>query len=300
MQVSVRVPATSANLGPGFDVVGLAVNLFNTFSFDGGESGDSVSGGPPELRTLDHLALKTCRNMLMERGVHLPGLELRVETDVPLGAGLGSSSTCIVAGVVAAKVLGQFDWDLHEIARLAAELEGHPDNVVPAVYGGLNAASWQHRVDRPGELQCTQLPLHASWRMIALTPDRQVLTHHARALLPTQIPQRDAVFNLGHLPLLLEGLRRGDPELVRAGCQDRMHQSWRAALIADYAQVEQAALAKRETAAVYVSGAGPTVMVLTLGDQPDLAAHLQHALEGLTLRWTVRQLQPWLSPVIGE
>lgn len=297
MQVSVRVPATSANLGPGFDVVGLAVNLFNTFTFDGGESGDSVSGGPPELRTRDHLALKTCRTLLMQRGVHLPGLELRVETEVPLGAGLGSSSTCIVAGVVAAKALGQFDWDLQEIARLSAELEGHPDNVVPAVFGGLTAAAWQHRVDRPGELHCTRLPLHPSWRMLALTPDRQVLTHHARALLPTQIPQRDAVFNLGHLPLLLEGLRTGDPDLVRVGCQDRLHQSWRAALIADYSKVEKAALGRPETATVYVSGAGPTVMILTLGDQPDLAAHLQRELEGLTLQWTVRQLQPWLGAV---
>ncbi len=299
MQVSVRVPATSANIGPGFDVVGLAVNLFNTFTFYASDSGDSVAGGPPELRTPDHLALKTCRKLLMERGVHLPGLSLEVSTEVPLGAGLGSSSTCIVAGVVAAGALGQFGWDLYEIARLSAELEGHPDNVVPAVFGGLNAAAWQHRVDRPGELHCTQLPLHADWRLVALTPDRQVLTHHARALLPTQIPQRDAVFNLGHLPLLLEGLRRGDPELVRIGCQDRMHQSWRAALIADYQRVEQAALARSETAAVYVSGAGPTVMVLTLGDQPELAAHLQRELEGLTLQWAVRQLRPWLEPVAG-
>lgn len=297
MQITVRVPATSANLGPGFDVVGLAVDLFNTFTFHAGDSGDRVEGGPPELRTPDHLALKTCRKILLERGVHLPGLTLQVETAVPLGAGLGSSSTCIVAGVVAAARFGGFGWDLKEIARVAAELEGHPDNVVPAVYGGLTAAAWQHRVDRPGELHCTRLPLHPSWRMVALTPDRQVLTHHARALLPTHIPQRDAVFNLGHLPLLLEGLRTGDPDLVRIGCQDRMHQSWRAALIADFDKVELAALARRETAAVYVSGAGPTVMLLTLGEQPELVAHLRQAVDNLTVQWTVRPLQPWLGAV---
>lgn len=291
MRVDLRVPATSANLGPGFDVLGVALDLDNHFSFETADSGDRVEGGPPELRSADHLALRTCRQLLRERGVHLPGLTLRVEAAVPMGGGLGSSSTCIVAGVVAARQLGGFDWDLDEIARLAAEFEGHPDNVVPAVLGGLTASTFQHRLDRPGELHCTRLPLHPDWRFVAMTPDRQVSTHHARALLPSQVPQRDAVFNLGHLPLLLEGLRRGDVALVRAGCQDRLHQSWRAALIADFDKVEEAARAHREVAAVFISGAGPTVMALTLGEVPGLQDQLQAALQPLTVDWTVRTLR---------
>jgi homoserine kinase len=298
MQVDIRVPATSANLGPGFDVVGVALNLFNQFRFIATDSGDTVQGGPPDLRTADHLALKTCRQLLRERGVHLPGLTLQVQSDVPMGGGLGSSSTCNVAGTVAARQLGGFDWNLHEIARLAAEFEGHPDNVVPAVFGGLTASAFQHRVDRPGELHCARLPIHPDWRFVAMTPDRQVSTHHARALLPSQVPQRDAVFNLGHLPLLLEGLRRGDADLVRAGCQDRLHQSWRAALIADFAKVEEETRGHREVVAVFISGAGPTVMALTLGDVPGLQEHLQTALLPLTVDWTVRTFEAMEQSVL--
>ncbi|MFG2080567.1 homoserine kinase [Micromonospora tulbaghiae] len=260
--VRVQVPATSANLGPGFDALGLAIGRHDdvTAEVTGGGVRVSVTGeGAGELRSDErHLIVTAMRATFDALGAQPAGLALECVNRIPQARGLGSSSAAIVAGVLAARALvadGEQRMDDDAALRLAAELEGHPDNVAPCLLGGFTIA-WTE----PGGARAVSLPVAPAVRPTVFVPAERGLTSVARAALPATVPHADAASNAGRAALLVHALT-ADPALLLPATVDRLHQDQRAPGMPGTAALV-AALRAADVAAV-VSGAGPTVLALS-------------------------------------
>ena len=256
MRLTVRVPATSANLGPGFDCFGLALELCNEIVVDtDGPPGISWRGEGAQELPADgsDLVRATMRRVAGERA--LPPVEMRAVNRVPLARGLGSSSAAVVAGVVTALALLGDDPSADEVFSHAASLEGHPDNAAPACFGGFTIAM-------PGGL-VRRLDPHPDVRPVLLIPDDvRIATREARAVLPDVVPLVDAVFNVAHGALLVEALAR-DPSLLGVALRDRLHEDVRLALAPAVREVFDAVRATGVP--VCVSGSGPTLIAFPMG-----------------------------------
>lgn len=257
-QVRVRVPATSANLGPGFDAFGLALTLYDELVVTPGGSGVTVqvSGCGADDVPLDesHLVVRSIRTGLEALGVSVPGFTLRCENRIPHGRGLGSSSAAIVGGLAAAYGLAGEPVDRERLLRMANELEGHPDNVAAAVYGGFTVA-WLDGEDG----RAVRLDPSDGLGAVAYVPANRVLTKEARGLLPSAVPHGDAAANAGKAALLVVALTQR-PDLLLTATEDRLHQEFR-----EPAMPESLALVHKlrgSGLAGIISGAGPTVVVL--------------------------------------
>ncbi|WP_064447843.1 homoserine kinase [Micromonospora sp. NBRC 110037] len=260
--VRVRVPATSANLGPGFDALGLALGRHDdvTAEVTGGGVRVAVTGeGAGELPADErHLIVTAMRATFDVLGAQPAGLALECENRIPQARGLGSSSAAIVAGVLAARALvadGEQRMDDDAALRLAAELEGHPDNVAPCLLGGFTIA-WTE----PGGARAVSLPVAPAVRPTVFVPAERGLTSVARAALPATVPHADAALNAGRAALLVHALTT-DPALLLPATVDRLHQEQRASGMPATAALV-GALRAAGVAAV-VSGAGPTVLALS-------------------------------------
>ncbi|MEP6758317.1 MAG: homoserine kinase [Actinomycetota bacterium] len=277
MRVTVRVPATSANLGPGFDVFGLALELCNEVTVDtSAPAGVSWEGeGARELPTDgSDVVSVTIAGVAARMGLEPPPVSLHGVNRIPLARGLGSSSAAAVAGVVAASVL--LDLGIHRepagVFALAAEIEGHPDNAAPATFGGFTIALPSGEVHR--------LDPHPDLRPVAIVPDVELPTTAARAALPETVSMADAVANAAHAALMVQALTV-DPSLLRTALRDRLHQDVRLALVPDVRDVFDEL--RRRFVPVCVSGAGPTVLAFALEDTPDLT----HELLGVGDGWRI-------------
>ena len=271
-QVTVKVPATSANLGPGFDSFGVALERYDrvTARLCGNDIHVSVSGeGADELPTDErHLIAATMLDTFGRLGHQPRGLELICENEIPQARGMGSSSAAIVAGILLARQLvqdGPALLDQAAVIRLAAEIEGHPDNVAPCVLGGFTIAWTQGAaVLGPSGARALRIEDAKGVQPVIFVPVQRGYTAHARAVLPTSVPLVDAAFNAARTALLLRALT-GTPELLFEATEDRLHQKYRAPAMPDTAKLV-AALREMGIAAV-VSGAGPSVLVLVPDDQ---------------------------------
>jgi homoserine kinase len=282
--VQVRVPASSANLGPGFDSVGLALGLWDTcvvtITDEPGVRIDVEGEGADEVpRDASHLVVRTMLRAWEELGVEpAAGLHLHGRNEVPHGRGLGSSATAIVTGVVAAQALhdvcrGVTDQpDLTFTNDLAARLEGHPDNSSASVYGGLTL-SWSDSAE--AGTHTLRLQPHPEVRALVLVPSAQLSTAKARSVLPTHIRHGDAALNSARAALLVQALT-SHPAYLLAATREWLHQeARRESFAASMALVD--ALREDGHAAV-ISGAGPSVLVLTTGDEADaVGAHVSDA-----------------------
>lgn len=254
--VRIRVPATSANLGPGFDCLGLALNLYARFTFEPLSQGIEISGCQPQDAGEDNLVYRAFLHTLKAARVKNHGLRLQIDSDIPLSRGLGSSAACVVGGILGADRLYGLGLSREDMLKLATELEGHPDNAAPAIWGGL-------RVSLMEEGRALSLPcdVHPSLKFLALVPDFELRTSAARAALPQSVSLKDAVYNLSHAAFLIKALEGGDPALIRAAMQDRLHQDARFKLIPGAAELK----ARMENAGAIsccLSGAGPTLLCL--------------------------------------
>ncbi|MFC4067696.1 homoserine kinase [Actinoplanes subglobosus] len=260
--VSVSTPATSANLGPGFDSLGLALTLHDDLSArvtDGGFVVTVRGEGAGELPTdADHLVIRAMLTTFDEVGARPPGLAVECVNRIPQARGMGSSSAAIVGGVQLARGLIAGGLDLIDDAaalRIAARIEGHPDNVAPCLLGGFTVA-WTE----PGGARAVKLTPAEGVRPTVFVPAELGFTASARAALPAEVPHHDAAFNAGRAALLTHALT-SDPSLLFPATEDRLHQGYRAAGMPATAALV-AALRAAGVAAV-VSGAGPTVLALT-------------------------------------
>ncbi|NEQ33422.1 MAG: homoserine kinase [Leptolyngbya sp. SIO4C5] len=277
---TITVPATTANIGPGFDCLGAALSLYNRFHFsrlegDGfeiaarGLAAERVSTGA------DNLAYQSFVQLFhhIERAV--PPIRLEIDLAVPLARGLGSSSTAIVGGLLGANAIAGLPLSPSEITALAIAIEGHPDNVVPALVGGCCLAA----TDSSNGWVICDVPWHESVKAVVAVPDFQLSTAAARQVLPDSYAKADAIFNTAHLGLLLRGLETGEPSWLTAALRDRIHQPYRQALIPGYEEVHQAAIAAGAYGLV-ISGAGPTLLALTPDPQTATVA------EAMTQTWS--------------
>ena len=269
--VTVTVPATTANLGPGFDCIGVALTLYNNFKFTQieGEFAISVTGSEAERVQTDESNLVYQAFVKFYQYIEQtpPSVKIEIQMDVPLARGLGSSATAIVGGLVGANQLAGEPLSLSQVMDLAIAMEGHPDNVVPALLGGcrLAATGVQNEPKRGKECsiwQVCDVPWCADILLVLAIPDFELSTASARAVLPGQVSRGDAIFNAAHLGLLLRGLETGKPDWLRAGLQDKLHQSYRKSLIKGYDAVNSAAVDAGAYGMV-ISGAGPTLLALT-------------------------------------
>ncbi|KEF43289.1 MAG: serine kinase [Cyanobium sp. CACIAM 14] len=262
--VVVDVPATTANIGPGFDCLGAALALDNRFELrviEGGAErfeliiegpeGAHLRGGP------DNLVYRSAQRVWREAGMEPVALEARVQLAVPPARGLGSSATAIVAGLIGANALVGEPLSREKLLELAIDIEGHPDNVVPSLLGGMcltaRAASHRWRVVR-----CEWNP---AVKAVVAIPTIRLSTSEARRAMPRSIPISDAVINLGALTLLLQGLRTGNGDLIADGMHDRIHEPYRWGLIQGGRAVREAALDAGAWGCV-ISGAGPSLLAL--------------------------------------
>jgi homoserine kinase len=257
---TVLAPATSANLGPGFDALGLALDLCDEVTAwvteDGKTSVEVTGEGAGELpQDETHLIVRAIRETFAELGVQPAGLALRCRNRIPQARGLGSSSAAITAGVTLANALAGGHLTRADEVRIAGRLEGHPDNVAPCLLGGFTIA-WTE----PGGARAVSLPVAPEIRPTVLVPAVRGLTEHARAALPPTVPHPDAAFNAGRSALLVHALTAA-PGLLFEATEDRLHQGYRAAGMPQTAELV-ARLREAGVAAV-VSGAGPSVLALS-------------------------------------
>lgn len=251
---SVRVPATSANLGPGFDCLGLAVTRYlDVTATLSAQDTFSYSGPGHVAATPDNLTHQGFRAAFAAVGRVAPKVQLEAHNTIPLARGLGSSSAALVAGAALADAFLEGELGREGVFQLTAGLEGHPDNVAPAVFGGFTVSA----KTESGYL-CQGLPLPARWTLLFAVPTFELLTAEARAALPLTYSRADAIFNASRCALWTTAVALDKPELLRAASQDRLHEPYREPLIPGLAAYRKALLEAGASAA-FLSGAGPTL-----------------------------------------
>ena len=260
-KVTVRVPATSANLGPGFDTLGMALSFYDELQVEAvaGEGafvevhGEGAGDVPTDA---SNLVVQSIAFTFKKFNQPLPGLKLVAHNIIPHGRGMGSSGAAVVSGIIAAKGLLDGIVEIHDqdLLNIATELEGHPDNVAPALFGGLTIA-WE---DESGPHH-KKLFVHRGVSPLELVPSHKMSTALARSLQPQSVPHDDAVFNVSRSALLIAALTQS-PELLLAATEDRLHQDYRAAAMPETDAIVK--LMREHGHAAVVSGAGPSVLVL--------------------------------------
>jgi homoserine kinase len=267
----IRVPATTANLGSGFDCIGAALSLYNEFTLTAIETETlviAVQGLEAARVNTDasNLAYQAFCKLYRQIDRTPPVIQLEIKLGVPLARGLGSSATAIVGGLLGANALAGNPLSPAEIMQLAIEMEGHPDNVVPALIGGCRLAA-----TAANGWAIADIPWHSSIVPVVAIPDFELSTEAARSVLPNEYSRADAIFNTAHLGLMVRGLETGNAEWLTAGLVDRIHQPYRQKLIPGYTDVEQAVIAAGGYGMV-ISGAGPTLLALTTGARAEAVA----------------------------
>lgn len=295
--VTVRVPATSANLGPGFDCMGIALRWYATVRvtrsarFSLAIRGYGAATLPRDESNLVHVSFARAYAQMKKA---TPAVAIRCNNTIPLNRGLGSSSAAIVGGLAAANALEGSPLDDDTLLALATEIEGHPDNVAPALLGGVQVVIGGGRMTgrptdqrrgvggSPGGDAASQGPVAAAVRMkrglrgVAFVPDAELSTKKARGVLPKQVLRADAVFNAGRTALLVLALSQGRWELLNEATEDRLHQPQRAGLFPPMLPLFHAARAAGARG-VFLSGAGPAVLALTDGDPATIARAFERA-----------------------
>ena len=282
-KIRVKVPATSANLGSGFDCCGIALELYNTFEYEKAETGLEIYGCPREFANENNLAYLAYKAVCDRIGVPA-GVKISIlETDVPVSRGLGSSATMICSGAYAANKLHGSPLSKNEIFEICTELEGHPDNVAPALFGSFCVSV----TDMEGNPYTVRTQVSKRIYFTALIPDFQVETHHAREVLPEMVRREDAVYNMSRVALLASAFKSGDSQLLRIVTKDRLHQQYRRPLFRNIDDIEGCAY---ECGAIsfMISGAGSTC--LCLSDKP-IEEKLNEKIKDLPNGWIAKELK---------
>ena len=257
-RVTIKVPATTANLGPGFDCMGMALDIWNSIDVEVGPSAFEIVGEGEETlpRGPDNLVARSLRTSFEEAGLPTPEVRISCRNEIPLDRGLGSSSAAVVGGLVAGNELAGRPLDSRRLLEIAESLEGHPDNVAPALLGGCRI------VVRDGDdLIAAPVPVPETIRTVLFIPDVPVPTDSARKLLSDTVSRQDAVYNIGRAALLVRAFATGDTAHLATATQDRLHQPERRAIFPAMGNIIRAAVGAGALGA-FLSGAGSTVVAL--------------------------------------
>lgn len=293
-KVIVKVPASTANLGPGFDTLGMALSLYAWIEMSAlasGETvidlhGDGLNGIP---RDKSNLIYKIAQLVFDEAGVAIPELHISMYSEIPLTRGLGSSASAIVGALTAANALIGNPLEQDRLFQIATKLEGHPDNVGASLFGGIIVSSWDG-----SRAELIRLEPHPELDVLVAIPAFQLSTEKARHALPSQIAMSDAVFNVASSSLLVAALASGRFDLIKHAMRDRLHQPYRAALIPGMETILEEATAHGALGAA-LSGAGPTLLALVDASSPD-KAELEEFLVATLQKEGIQAETMWLKP----
>lgn len=281
--VKVTVPASTANIGPGFDALGLALNLYNEYIFEEIEKGLIIEGCPEIFKNEDNLVYKSFALTAKKLGKEVEGLKISMNTQIPVSRGLGSSSACIVGGVYGANYLYNGGLSKDEMFEIAVEIEGHPDNIAPCVYGGLTASIVEK--EKPYSVK---YKISDKLKFCALIPNFETSTNEARKLLPKKVHFSDAVFNISRVSVLLKALETGDMKMIGIALKDKIHQVYRSSLIHECDSVAEICIVDGSSA-IFISGSGPTLMNITLDDK--LPEKIKDGISKLKYEWKIKSLE---------
>lgn len=283
----IQIPATSANLGAGFDALGLALTFYNYVEMEESDRINIKSSDgldiPTDEKNLIYISAKDLFNVC---GKKLDGLKLRQTNSIPMARGLGSSSACIIAGLVGAnKMLGD-PLTKDDLVDLSAQIEGHPDNTAPALLGGIVTAVFDGR-----KVHWVKQEVFTKLKFVAVIPDFELKTEQARACLPKEISHRDAVYNLSRAALFSASLLTGKFENLRTAVDDKLHQPYRMELIPHCRDVFDIAYTHGAYGA-YISGAGPTIMAIVDESNTYFAGKMKFSLDNAGLSgWQVHEFR---------
>ncbi|KYN78567.1 homoserine kinase [Clostridium sporogenes] len=283
--IEVRVPATSANIGPGFDCLGVAVNMYNKFFVEEIKEGLIFQGCEDKFKNEDNLIYVAMKKCFDKIGYKPTGLRIKIESDIPVSRGLGSSAACVVGGIVSANELAGRVLNKKELLDLAVELEGHPDNVNPAFCGGMTVSISDNK-----EIIYSKVKVSEGIKFCALIPDFTLSTEKARTVLPKSIDYKDGIFNIGRTALMVSALNNGDFHLIKHACKDKLHQDYRAKLIENFYSIKKQC-EKLNSLGVFLSGAGPTIMVMIKEQENYFSKNIKVFLDTLKNKWEVRELK---------
>ena len=282
--IKIKVPATSANLGPGFDCLGLALDLYNVFYIEEIDHGLIIEGCEKEYTDENNLFYVSFKAALSELNETVSGVKIIFDSNIPLKGGLGSSATCVIGGVLAAFALKNIKIDKDEVLRIANTIETHPDNIVPALLGSVNAS-----VIENNHIYFENFKVPDIYEFIALSPDMELSTEVSRSVLPKKISLSDGVFNVSHAVLLALALSKGSLDNIKVACKDKFHQNYRGKLIPQFFDIIYFA-DKNGDIASFLSGAGPTIMILNKKSNHELKGKIESYLQDSRMKWTIRTL----------
>jgi len=283
--VTVRVPATTGNLGPGYDCLGMALNIYNIVTISRNRRFNiTISGEGRGTLPLnqDNLLYRAVTRLFDKIARPVPPLKIKCRNEIPLARGLGSSSAAIVGGLVAANSFLNNALSREELLQIGMKIEGHPDNLTPALFGGCQVV-----VTDGITLVHERVPVWPSWQFVLFIPDSEMSTVQARAILPAQITREDAVYNLGRVALLIKALTTGQADNLKLATQDRLHQPYRESLFPPMSNIFAAALSAG-AGGVFLSGSGPTILALTRGQSDTIGQAILAESEQAGIKGTIR------------
>lgn len=286
--IKVRVPATSANLGPGFDSLGIALNIYNEYEFELKESkGLFFEGFEEEFQNEDNIIFMAIKKVFDKYDFKFNGIRIKIiKQDIPISRGLGSSSSCIVAGLIGAFALMNMEINRDEILSLAVDIEGHPDNVCPAIFGGLVSTIM---VDNKKPLyNCVEVK--DGIKFIALIPRFKLSTEKARAILPKEVLFGDCIYNVGRAALLISCFSNGNYALLKEATKDRIHERFRSKLIDNFDKVYNKSL-ELGALSCFLSGAGPTLMAIVDNKDISFVGNFINFMKEQNINWDIKELK---------
>lgn len=290
--VRIKVPATTANMGPGFDSLGCALSLYAVVDFEETELGLVIEGCEPAYQNEENLMVIAYDKTMARMNLKRKGLFIHFQSDIPISRGLGSSAALLVAGSMAANVLHGSQLNKEDILSVCNEIEGHPDNVAPAIYGGLTAS-----LVEDGQPYSVRYPINDKACFCVLIPDFQTSTHEARKILPSSIDFKDAVFNISRTAVLCRALEVWDEKLLHIALNDKLHQPYRSQLIHEYEKVRQICL-NQGASAFFISGSGPTCIALS--SDAEFSKRINKELKECHHTWQAMDLKANLNGVESE
>ena len=286
--IGIKVPATTANMGPGFDCIGMALNIYNELTVEeaGRFSIEIARGQALALRETpneENMIYQAMTHFYSQIGKRIPTLRLTQNDEIPMARGLGSSAACIVSGLMAANELSGLRLSRDELALMASRIEGHPDNVVPAILGGMIVGAMDS-----GEMKYVKVVPPEDLSFVLCIPDFTVHTSKARGVLPAQYTREDAVFNASRTALFVASMMSGAWDNLRMATQDRIHQPYRSQLIPNMDAIFAEAL-ELDAKGVFLSGAGPTIIAIVVRKrESEFVREMGSRLKTLSGVWEIR------------
>lgn len=293
MKVTVRVPATSANLGPGFDCIGMALPIYNEVMIEETVmpgTGIEISLLSSNQEELDMMSIPTDNNNIVYKAVELlynsigqtpSELKITIKSEIPIAKGLGSSASVIVGGLIAANELLGCPADEAALLSIATEVEGHPDNATPAIVGGLVISSQEE----DGSVVYRKLDWPEDWKIMVCVPDYELPTDIARSVIPKEIPLKDAAFNARRCAMLVNAITNEDEDLMKLALQDKLHQPYRMKLVPGLNDIIENLKHEPDVLGCVLSGAGPAVLVITKGNSQE---HIKDIVRNTWLNLNVK------------